>query len=276
MNILSLTSTRARLFLLQHCWASLARQTPAPDRILLQLARNEFPEGEDYVLQALSSFGSLSHLEVSLVEDLRSYKKLLPVVDSFGREDFLITVDDDVIYHPSFTQRMSEAALAYPQHIICGSARRIRKNLLGGFYNYYRWPITTQPSQGADLLPIGATGVGYRRELVDLDFLRDVNCMIHAPTADDLWFKIAAHRKGTRVFCDPKIFSGSMPLEHGYGLSAINTTDRRRPDSFTSRVFSLVRREFMDSLGINRTRNDVQWDAALRYSEMLDGDAVVL
>ena len=73
-----------------------------------------------------------------------------------------------------------------------------------------------------DLLPIGKFGVAYRRRLIDLEFIKDVAYKEHAPTADDLWFRIASMRKNIPVHVAPEVAQGNAAIEHKMGLEEIN------------------------------------------------------
>ncbi len=247
----------------QYCWATLARQRMQPDRFLLYLSEAEFASEVQEVRAQLRQWGDDERLDIRLVEDIGSYKKLIPAMEEVVTDALIVTVDDDVLYHPEFLSRLRAASCAYPSHIVCGHGRHIRRNFFGRYLNYRLWPALPRQAEGIDVLPVGVGGVAYRSSLLDLEFLLDRSFLRFAPRADDFWFKLAAVKRGTSTFCDPGIFTGSMPIMHELSLTAGNNTESVNQRTPLSKFWSLTKRELQDYLGLNRTPNDEQWDGSL-------------
>jgi len=222
MEIISVTSTMGRLNLLAKCLRTVVRQTRLPDLVLINLDRNVF-EDAGAVFDRLPSDFDRDLFRVNLVEDVGPHTKLLPALDLLTSDaDRVVTIDDDILYAETFFERIIAAANAAPDAIICGRARCITRNVFGGYKVYLAWPNVDVPMRGRALLPLGYSGVLYRRSLLDLELIDRVDLVALAPKADDLVFRILSLSCGTEVVVDPMIFAGCLEIEHGQGLMAHN------------------------------------------------------
>lgn len=106
------------------------------------------------------------------------------------------------------------------------------------------------------LLPTGCSGVLYKKHLLDMDFLADTAFKSLAPTADDLWFRMAGMLKGTQITVDPRIGEQVTLTAHEHGLDQFNElsarVDRTKP---LARALGQLR----DYLGRGGSENDRSW-----------------
>lgn len=195
--ILTCTSTKERLGMLFYMVESIKKQTIKPDIFYVNLSEKE-EIIEDVRLKIPSLFDT-DYIKINWVEDVRSYRKLIPVIDKVGAEDFLITADDDVLYGQNWIKDLVLMAEEYEDHIVCARAREMKKNIFGYWQNYSRWNLISSPREGQYILPTNGGGTVFRKRLLDLNFLLDLAYIEIAPTVDDLWFRMASLRKNVPV-----------------------------------------------------------------------------
>lgn len=124
--ILSLTSHPGRIDTVHIAINSLLRQTVKPDKLILWLAEDEFPNKEKDLpeqLLKLKEFG----LTIDWCEAIRNYKKMIPTLRNYP-DDIIITADDDVYYDADMVETLYSAYLKNPKNIY--NRRVIRRKLV--------------------------------------------------------------------------------------------------------------------------------------------------
>jgi len=194
--IVSLTSFPARINTVHQTIETLLVQTYKADRIILWLAEDEFPDGEDSLppqLRRLCDRG----LEIRWCENIRSYKKLIPTVKSFP-DAIVITFDDDLLYNRRSIERLVVSYMAKPDCIHCHRAARM-------IYHTPDWvdrvldlkkgyPAPTYLNE-----PTGCGGCLYPPYCFHKDITNQELFLTLAPTNDDLWFWLMGVLNGYRV-----------------------------------------------------------------------------
>jgi glycosyltransferase involved in cell wall biosynthesis len=261
----SVTTTNKRLDLFFYGLQSLVRQDYEDFEIVVNLSKEAylFDDG----IESIPDWMTGENVQVNFVENTGSYRKLLPLIDNVEEDDLIITADDDVLYSENWLPQLVNEAIEHPDSIVCGGARRISRNIFGRLQNYSNWPRCATPETAMDLVPIGVFGVAYRKRLVDLDFITDVAYKEHAPTADDLWFRIASIRKNTLVHVAPEVAQCNKEMKHKKGLEQTNMFQKKEPRGFFSRAGTQLRLEFCNYLGLSPSKNDLAWNAASEYSK---------
>lgn len=94
--IVSLTSFPARIQYVHRTINTLLRQTVKPDRVILWLAEEEFPDKEESLPENLLKLKNLG-FEIRWCKNLLSYKKIVPALQEFPNE-IIVTADDDIYY----------------------------------------------------------------------------------------------------------------------------------------------------------------------------------
>ena len=203
--IISLTSFPKRIDKVYLCINSLLRQSISANKIILWLAKSQFPDGKG-IPEKLLKLKS-NKFEIRFCEDLKSYKKVFYTAQDY-QKDIIITVDDDTLYPEDWLENLIKTYKKYPDKVICYRAHRIviKNNEIDSYANW----IGLSPDEKGParlLVPIGVGGVlyppGYFDKVVfDYDLIKEL-----CPTADDLWLKIIGLQNGidaVKVFPNSK------------------------------------------------------------------------
>lgn len=195
--IVSLTSFPARIGGAWLAIESIYQQTILPDRILLTLAKEEFPGQKiPFTIQLQVYRG----LEIIWVEkNGRSFDKLLPARIAFP-SSIIVTVDDDKLLPQTLLADLMDSHAKHPTAII--GARGWEMAAHGGAIEYGRgWTRASANTPSQRLFMPGNGGVLYPGGSLD-NRLNDIkNAMQLAPTADDIWFWGVATARGTPLRC---------------------------------------------------------------------------
>ena len=135
--IVSLTSYDKRINDVKYAIYSLLNQTFPPDKLILWLDEDSFPQREKNLprdLLELKNFG----LTIDWCENLRSYKKLIPALEKYP-DDIIVTADDDIFYRSDWLKILYDAHLENPDCIIAHRAHRIRLDTRGNLFPYVQW-----------------------------------------------------------------------------------------------------------------------------------------
>lgn len=183
--VVSLTSYPGRYGTLERTLKGLTRQTVRPDHVILWLARGDgdsLPAG----IRALA--------EVREVEDLRSYKKIVPALTAFP-DAAIVTADDDVYYPADWLERL----LAGQSTVRALRAHRVV--LEGGVpAPYERWNRGLRGAERSGLVfPTGVLGVFYAPGVFHPDVTRANLFRDFAPDADDVWLYWMHRMTGQRA-----------------------------------------------------------------------------
>ena len=192
----SLTSYPARIAYVSLAIKSLMLQTVKPDRIILWLAEEQFPERRlPADLTDLERYG----LEIRWMHDLYGHKKYYYPVKEQTPEEVVITFDDDIIYSPRAIERLMVTHRAFPGVLVCERGQVFNA---ANMDNPGRWdtisPVgiteptfSMNPSPGGGcLIPYGA----FHEDALDEDLIRKL-----AYKNDDLWYMFMCAAKGTRM-----------------------------------------------------------------------------
>lgn len=259
--IVSCTTTLKRLSIFYYGIQSLLNQNYQPDVLLVNLCKDTFGDGK---VSVIPQWLQDERITINLVEDVRSYTKLLPALDIATQDDIIITADDDILYSKTWLQELIDAHTAYPNAIVCSRARVMKKNMFNRYMNYSNWEIVTKEFQGKELLPLGVGGVVYKKEFFDIDFLKDKKFLEIAPTTDDLWFRMASMKKKVSVLVLPEINNSNMYIKHNHGLEDLNLNKKRMHNRIIELLFTVID-YIIDYFGIRRTNNDLAWRNILKY-----------
>ena len=264
-TIVSMTTTYERLPLFYYSVQSILYQDLSPDKIVLNISHEPYlsDSGITYVPEWIKQFD----IEINFVENIGPYRKLLPTLNKVNDSDIVVTADDDVIYHRSWLHKIIQSLNKSPKTIVSGRARMITRNVLGHRKNYTCWPLAKQNVCTHSIIPTGIAGIAYTKNNLDLDFLNDRSFLELAPTADDLWFKVAAFIKNTCSYVVPSIDSNNIYLKHNEGLENHNINHVNSSSILRNRKEKLTR-QIKGHLGIKDNKNDVALEKILRYANV--------
>ena len=215
--IVSLTSYGVRVNgTLPYTLYSLLQQTRKPNRIVVWL--DEVNWREDNLPPILNKLETLG-VELYFVEDIRSYKKLIPALKKFP-DNVIITVDDDLYYNPHTVEWLTDAYHKSNGDSVFGTWAYPAKISEGRYLPYSTWKENASDSK--DYALIGCGGILYPPHIFDDEILKQDLFMKMAPTADDLWFWVMEKRQGIPV----RLIENAR-----YGLhEAVNRIDVWEPD----------------------------------------------
>ena len=196
---LSLTSFPARISCADKAIKSLMLQTVKPDRIILWLASEQFPDKKlPESLVKLTEYG----LEIKWCDDLCAHKKYYYATLGQKPDEVVITYDDDIIYSPDSVKRLIKTHKKYPNCIVCERAQTLSFNKDKTVKNPGRWDTISSiavkkpsfsacPSGGGGcLLPYGA----FYKDAHDKEKIKRL-----ALRGDDLWYMFMAAENKTPV-----------------------------------------------------------------------------
>lgn len=195
--VVSLTSFPQRIMDISYTLYSLLKQTLKPDKTILWLAEEQFPQKEDDLPKDVLDFRKKG-LEIRWCEDLRSYKKLIPALKVFPHAN-IVTADDDIYYPSDWLEKLYLAHLRHPGCIVAHRTHLIRlknKKILP----YEEWKKAVSLNQETfSLFATGCGGILYPEGALDKRVFDRRSFEELCPNADDIWFWAMAVLNGTRI-----------------------------------------------------------------------------
>lgn len=194
--IVSLTSFPARIDNVWMVIESIKNQSYLPQKIILWLSKDQFPT-EDTIPESLKCRID-NRFEIRMVDgDLKSHKKYFYVFQEF-HDKIIITVDDDVFYHPDVIKHLYEDHKKFPLDVITNIASRPLYNN-NTIVPYKQWKKVKEKYCTNNLVQIGIGGVLYPPDLNNPILLNEKLILELAPFADDLWLNAIMRLNGISV-----------------------------------------------------------------------------
>ncbi len=194
--IVSLTSFPERIGYVHKTIYSLFNQDYKPDLIVLCLTTIQFPNRELDLPEEILELQKLGLTIEWVNEDIRSYKKLIPIMEKYP-DDIIVTADDDLYYPRYWLQRLMESYQKYPNEIHCHLVTPLKKNgTQVSSIKRYNALIDTASYNNKIL---GGSGTLYPPGSLHGDVLKRELFLKLAPTSDDIWFWAMALRNGTKI-----------------------------------------------------------------------------
>lgn len=189
--IISLTSFPGRIGYIWMTIESLFRQEVLPERIVLYLSKNQFPEMDEQLPHSLKRLKSRG-LDIRFVDDdLRSHKKYYYAMNDFP-DKTIITVDDDCLYPEDIIGVLWRTHLDHPNAIVGNRVKKIYSSIP----RYEHWPAIEYKLESKDLLFIGCAGILYPPKSLYSDAFKVHLIKTLAYTADDIWLSCMARLNG--------------------------------------------------------------------------------
>lgn len=225
--IVSLTSYPKRIPTLHKVINTLLRQTLKPDRIILWLAYDQFPNKEKDLTEDLLKLKDLG-LEIRWCKNLMSFKKLMPALREFT-EDIIVTADDDLYYEQDWLETLYNAYKEDPSNIyvqrICRMYFKNNGEVSKHSAKERLFDLFSEPSYLNS--PFGGSGCLYPPHCLS-DEVFNIDCARELTTShDDLWFWAMAVLNGTK-FCEVSGLNKQFYILDetlGTGLSKTFTAD---------------------------------------------------
>ncbi|WP_297296342.1 glycosyltransferase [uncultured Brachyspira sp.] len=198
--IVSLTSFPQRIYDIDVVLFSLLNQTIKPDKIILWLGQEEFPNLEDDIpshVLSMTKFG----IEIEFCKNIRQYKKLIYALEKYP-DDVIVTADDDAYYEYNWLEKLYNAYLENPNYIHCHRAHKMQFDENNHILTYNKWIQcieSTNTTPSFINFPTGIGGVLYKSKLLYKDIFDENLFMELCPKADDIWFWAMAVLNGTKI-----------------------------------------------------------------------------
>ena len=242
--IVSLTSYPARMHDIHYAIYSLLTQKLKPNKIILWLGKEYFPNRDKDLYKNLLKFTKYG-LTIKYTKDLRSYTKLIPTLKEYPNA-LIVTADDDIFYPQDWLKKLYNEYEQNKNCIICHRAHRIKienKKILP----YKTWDkeiIVNNPSFHNFLTGVG--GVLYAPNMFYKEFLNDKLFMELTPQNDDIWFWAMAVLNDTKI----KIVDDPINI-----LTYINP---EKEIGFNNDIT-------LTSSNVQQSQNDIQLNKVLTY-----------
>lgn len=245
--IVSLTSFPPRIKTLDRTLLSILGQSLMPDVIHVALARGEFPDGVSRfprrLKKMIDQFQGLIVIDF-VDENTRSYKKLIPALTRYGADKSIVTVDDDVIYPDNLISSLVGGSIDFAGATVGTRGVAMTLDDSGRLAPYRSWPQASLRRPSSSVFLTGRGGILYPPESM-AGFERRREYLEVAPTADDVWFKMATLSNG---FASVRVGSGeefpASSARQSVGLYRQNNRTRhsRTPnDDALSEAMKLLR-----------------------------------
>lgn len=199
--IVSLTSYPPKIPALHLALETLLRQNLKPDKLILWLAKEEFPGREKNLPQDVLALRDQG-LSISWTANTRSYKKLVPALREYP-ESVIVTADDDVFYPPEWLERLYADYRAQDRKTMVYAHRAHRITLDGNdtICPYGLWAHGGYNMPGASFFNFatGSGGILYPPGALHPDVCDESLFPRLAPYADDIWFWAMAVLNGTFI-----------------------------------------------------------------------------
>lgn len=183
--IVSLTTYPDRITQVWKTISTLLNQTMKPKKVILWLAREQFPGQQlpENVLR-LTKRG----LEICYCDDLKSHKKYFETMKQYP-ENIIVTADDDILYPENHLEKLWKAHLEFPHEVICQWSHRITFDGQETFLPYNDWPDNGKEAPSFATLAVGCNGILYPQGALSKEAFCEDKLQEYALMADDLWLK---------------------------------------------------------------------------------------
>lgn len=189
--IVSLTSYPKCIRMAFDVIRSLEQQTKLPDKVVLYLSKEEFPE-QKFAPDVIPYTGKLDFIIRWVDGNLKPHKKYFYAFQEY-RNDYVITIDDDY-YHPDhMIETFADRVINYPKAVLARRAHLITKDRAGNIDSYQNWIhkcFTFIDEPRMDLIAIGCGACLYQPEFFIDEVFNLKMIKNYCLTTDDLWLKI--------------------------------------------------------------------------------------
>lgn len=268
--IVSLTSYPARIASVAAVIASLDDQTRKPDRIVLYLAKNQFPQKEGELPSDLLDLVRSGKTEIRWVDDdLGPHKKYFYALQEFD-DALVVTIDDDLVYPREMIDNLYTTHLRHPDTIPAVRAHLITYNEKGRCKPYRQWVMEfggLQQTPAMRLLATGGAGALYPTALFrDYEF-DAASLQTYAPRADDLWLKAIEVELGipVTIACRP------APLQYLPGTQDVGLFHQNLDQGENDTQWAAIETYFAQKHNIDFAQTIYRWadDHAPHERELL-------
>lgn len=187
----SMTTFPRRIFEVEKTLVSLLDQSIKPDRVVLCLTEEEFPNGEAELPESLLSLKKYGLSILWGKENLRCHNKYYYAMQAFP-DDIIITVDDDIYYEKNIVEKLYKGYERFPNVISALRTHLITFDQYGGIKRYNDWKYQYSNLIDMPSYVLCATGVGgvlYPPHILPKETFNTQNIKKLCYRADDIWLK---------------------------------------------------------------------------------------
>lgn len=235
--VVSMTTYPARIRTVWIVIESLFQQTVKPYKVVLYLAKEQFPNNNIPVkLKKMQKRG----LTIKFVDDLKSHKKYFYAIQEY-RDYCIVTADDDILYPENHLEKLWNEHINFPNTIICCWSHRIEFNTQNGFEPYNMWVDNSKEIPSFATLAVGCNGILYPpNSLPPMAFDKEV-IISDVLYTDDLWLKCMEILNGFKcVNCNRNVLIYFTVFStKKSGLWKKNTGTSRNNDVIWNRLIKL-------------------------------------
>lgn len=200
--IVSFTSYPKRIDTIHRVVENIWNQTIKPDKVLLYLAKEQFPNGESDLPNTLIAQAKKGLVSIKWCQDLRSHKKYYYAMQEYP-ESLIVTVDDDLVYPEDMLQNLLYSYLSHPD---CVSAMRVHLTIMdsanreimpySSWIKEYRAQVLKPSSQ---LFATSGAGTLFPPKILHPFAFDQEKIMSLCPYADDIWLNVMTILNGNRT-----------------------------------------------------------------------------
>lgn len=195
--IISLTSYPLRMDEIAYTIYSLLNQNLKADKVILWLAKEEFPNLEQDIPETILKFKE-NGLSIQWYHNIYSYKKLIPTLKKYP-DELIVTVDDDIYYPQDWLEKLYRTHLSNPDDIIIHRARHMIMKNNKEFADYTTWKLIKEETDASYLnFMTGAGGILYPPHKLYQDVFNEERFLDLCKYGDDIWFWAMAILKHTK------------------------------------------------------------------------------
>ena len=177
----SLTAKKERFYSLHIVLKSIFNQTILPDEIILWIEKDY----KNFLPERVLNFKKKG-LKIFYCKNYRSYNKIIHTL-SLRKNNYIITFDDDIIYHKKSIEYLVKKIKNSNENIIANRIHRI-KLIKNKPISYVNWNWNSTNTQKHKLnFQTGVYGVLYPPNCFHKDICKSKIFQKLSPTADDLW-----------------------------------------------------------------------------------------
>mgnify|MGYP002856894286 CR=1 FL=1 len=194
----SMTSFPARIGGVAAVLETIFRQTRVPDRIMLWLAEEQFPQKEAELPAELLALAAEGKLSLRWCDDLKPHKKYFYALQEI-QEGVVITVDDDLLYPPELIEDLCLSYVRWPEAVSAVRTHLMAIDETGTILPYRYWIMETDALLGEPCMQLLATngaGALFPAGIFPAELFDKAAVLGTCPEADDLWVK------AMEVVCD--------------------------------------------------------------------------
>lgn len=194
--IISMTSYSQRLYDIHYAIFSLLNQTVKPEKIILWLGEEQFPNKEKDLPDTLTPF-LYKGLTIEWCKDIKVYTKLMYALKKYP-DKAIVTADDDICYPENWLELLYNSYTKNPENIHCHRAHKILEDANGKILPYNKWQQSTSTSVSYNNFLTGVGGVLYPPNSLDKEVFSGNHLQL-TPRNDDIWYWAMAVKNGTQI-----------------------------------------------------------------------------